>query len=67
MQVFKTFFKILRKNKHTMIIYIAIYIVLTLIMSSNGAENDTTNFSQVSLDIGVENRDKGELGSALVE
>lgn len=67
MQVFKTFFKILRKNKHTMIIYIAIYIVLTLIMSSNGAESNTTNFSQVSLDIGVENRDKGELGSALVE
>lgn len=66
MQVFKAFFKILNKNKLSMIIYIGIYMTLTLMMSGNGAESSTT-FSQVSMDIGIENKDKGELGSALVE
>lgn len=66
MQVFKAFFKILNKNKLSMIIYIGIYMALTLMMSGNGAESSTT-FSQVSMDIGIENKDKGELGSALVE
>lgn len=67
MQVFKAFFKILNKNKLVMLIYVAIYMALTLITSGNGAETDTSNFSQVSMDIGIENRDKGEFGRALVE
>lgn len=67
MQVFKAFFKILNKNKTAMVIYIAIYMALMLVLSGNGAQNDTSDFSQVALDIGVENQDKGELGAALVE
>lgn len=67
MQVFKAFFKILNKNKTAMVIYIAIYMALTLVLSGNGAQNDTSDFSQVALDIGVENQDKGEMGAALVE
>lgn len=67
MQVFKAFFKILNKNKTAMVIYIAIYMALTLVLSGNGTQNDTSDFSQVALDIGVENQDKGELGAALVE
>lgn len=67
MQVFKAFFKILNKNKLAMLIYGVIYLVLMLAMSGSGAEADTSDFSQVSLDIGVENRDTGEFGRALTE
>lgn len=67
MQVFKAFFKILNRNKMAMVIYIGIYMALTIVMSSSGASSDTSNFSQVSMEIGVDNQDKGELGNALVE
>lgn len=67
MQVFKAFFKILNRNKLAMVIYIGIYMALTIIMSGSGASSDTSDFSQVSMEIGVDNQDKGELGKALVE
>ncbi len=66
MQVFKTFFKILNKNKTTMIVYMAIYLALTLMLTFNRQTNDTSDFSKISLEIGVENRDEGVLGEALV-
>lgn len=67
MQVFKAVFKIINRHKLSVFIYIAIFFVLTLLISGNGAENDQTNFSKVSLQFGVDNQDKGELGAALVE
>ena len=67
MQVFKAFFKILNKNKLSMLIYMGIFFALTIVMSRSGAENDMLNFSQVSLKIGIDNQDKGELGEALAE
>lgn len=67
MQVFKAFFKILNKNKFSMIIYMGIYLALTIVMTQSASESDTTDFSQVSMDIGVDNQDKGVLGEALVE
>lgn len=67
MQVFKAFFKILNRNKLAMVIYIGIYMALTIIMSGSGASSYTSDFSQVSMEIGVDNQDKGELGKALVE
>lgn len=67
MQVFKAFFKILNKNKLSMMIYLGIYMALTIVMTQSASESDTTDFSQVSMDIGVDNQDKGELGEALVE
>lgn len=66
MQVFKTFFKILNKNKTTMIVYMAIYLALTLVLTMNGQKNDTSDFSKIQLEIGVENKDEGALGEALV-
>lgn len=67
MQVFKAVFKIVKRHKLSIIVYMAIFFGLTLILSSNGAENEKANFSKVSLQIGVDNQDKGELGAALVE
>lgn len=66
MQVFKAFFKILNKNKTAMIVYMIIYLALTFMFSFNGQKDDTSDFSQVCMEIGVDNRDKGELGEALV-
>jgi len=67
MQVFKAFLKILNRNKTAMIIYLVIYLALTVAMSGSQAKNDASDFSQVSLVIGTDNQDKGELGEALVE
>ncbi len=66
MQVFKAFFKILNKNKTTMIVYMVVYLALAFILSFNGQKSDTSNFSQVCMEIGVDNQDKGKLGEALV-
>lgn len=66
MQVFKAFFKILNKNKTTMLVYMVIYLALIFMYSFNGQKNDTSDFSKVSMEIGVENRDNGKLGEALV-
>ena len=67
MQVFKAYLKILNRNKIGMLIYIGIFFALTLVMGANGKKNDIADFSQVSLKIGVDNQDEGELGEALVE
>lgn len=67
MQVFKAFFKILNKNKLSMLIYMVIFFALSVALSRSGEENSTISFSQVSLDIGIDNRDEGELGKALTE
>ncbi len=67
MQVFKAFFKILNKNKMVLIIYLAIYMALVLVISQSGTSSTSADYSQVSLDIGVENNDRGELGAVLTE
>ena len=36
MQVFKAFFKILNKNKTTLIVYMVVYLALAFILSFNG-------------------------------
>lgn len=67
MQVFKAFLRILNRNKASMVIYLVIYLALTLAMSGSQEKNDISDFTQVSLIIGIDNQDKGELGEALVE
>ncbi|MCI8484849.1 MAG: ABC transporter permease [Lachnospiraceae bacterium] len=67
MQVFKAFFKILYKNKMTLFLYIGIYLALTLLICKLMGTEGEMEFSNVSLDISVENRDQGELGEALVD
>lgn len=67
MQLFKVFFKILNKNKGQLIMYTAIYLSLTLLMSGVMKEQAEEEFTGISLEIALENRDQGELGAALEE
>ena len=65
MQVFKAFFKILNKNKLSMVIYVAIFFALSLQFTQSGQENSKTIFSETELYVAVDNKDKGEMGKAL--
>lgn len=67
MQVFNAFFKVLNKNKGQLVLYVVIYLSITLLMGNMAQDNEEQAFSGVSLDIGVENKDQGMLGEALVE
>ena len=67
MQVFKAFFRILYKNKASLLMYIVIYLALAVTVGNVLEENSKTEFSGVSLDIGLENKDKGSLGDGLEE
>lgn len=67
MQVFKAFFKVLNKNKSTLIIYVVIYLGMTIIISNSLQETGEKDFSKVSLNIGIENQDQGEMGAALMD
>lgn len=67
MQVFKVFFKILSKNKTTLIMYTVIYLIMTMVINYSIQEKGEMAFSRISLDIGVENQDLGKMGDALVE
>lgn len=67
MQVFKAFFKVLNKNKSALIIYVVIYLGMTIIISNSLQETGEKDFSKVSLNIGIENQDQGEMGAALMD
>lgn len=68
MQVFKVFFKVLSKNKMSLIIYIAIYLSITILISNVTMQTGGgMDFSKSSVKIGVENEDEGILGEALTE
>lgn len=67
MQVFKAFFKIINKNKVSVLVYVGIFFGLSLMLSGAGQKNDKTQFSQTSLKIALENRDQGKLGDGLLE
>lgn len=65
MQVYKTFFKIIHKNKVSLIIYFVLFLTLTMLLSSSGKENSTLTFSQNKLSIAVIDRDNTELSKGL--
>lgn len=67
MQVFKAFFKIINKNKVSVLVYVGIFFGLSLMLSGARQKNDKTQFSQTSLKIALENRDQGKLGDGLLE
>ncbi|MCI9530557.1 MAG: ABC transporter permease [Lachnospiraceae bacterium] len=67
MQVFKAFFIVLKKKKASLLMYISIYMVLTLILSSVLEDRGEEDFSNVSLSVAVDNQDRGSLGEALTE
>lgn len=67
MQVFKAFFKIVNRNKTSVLVYVGIFFGLTLLLSGAGQKNDKSQFSQTALRIAVENQDQGELGKGLLD
>ena len=66
MQVFKVFCKVLSKHKSSILIYIVIYLMISLIMSRSIQQTGELKFTKVSLKIAVENQDQGEVGKGLV-
>ncbi len=67
MPVFKTFFKVLYKRKTSLIMYIVIYLVLAVFFSNVMQEKEEGVFSNVALNIALENHDQGNLGKAFAE
>lgn len=67
MQVFKAYFKIVKRRLSSVVIYFIIFIALAAGLTLLGGKKEEDSFTQTSLDIAVNNQDEGELGAALVE
>ncbi len=66
MQVFKVFCKVMLKHKTQFLMYIVIYMIISIAVSRSVQESKVMEFSKVSLKVAVDNRDQGELGGGLV-
>lgn len=66
MQVFKTFFKIAKKQVHGAMIYIVIFGALMFTMSFQASEDARTRFQKEALNITVIDEDRSEASKALV-
>ncbi len=65
MQTFKAFLRIAKKNLPSMSLYFVIFMVLSVMMSSNGSESHEMMYKDESISFTVFNRDESELGEAL--
>ena len=66
MQVFKTYFKLLKCYKGTLIIYFTLFLVISVVFVKNlSAPSGEQAFSSYQLDLAVIDRDKQTFGSAL--
>ena len=66
MQVFKTFFKILNKQKHQFVIYTCIFAVLLGVLTSVGSD-ERKEFKESKMDIVVFDYDNSEESKYLME
>ena len=66
MIVFKTFFKVLKKYKVSLLMYLGISIGIIIILSSFGSKGNTAYYS-VSQQIVVKDNDDSEVSKGLVE
>lgn len=66
MQVFKTYFRIAKKQLRGTLIYIGIFAAIMFLMSSFSSEEASTRFQSSSLDIAVIDEDHTEASEALV-
>ncbi len=67
MQVYKAFFKIVRKRLGSVSMYFIIFIGIAIAMAKMGMNNEVGNFEQTKLNIAIENLDQGRLGEGLME
>lgn len=65
MEVFKTYFLVLRKCKVAIIMYAAIALLIPVLMGMGNSDN--AEFSAVSLNIGIIDKDESSLGEALID
>ena len=67
MQVYRTFFKMLMRNIASGLLYLGIFIIISLTVAKNSESNDFTTFNNAILDISVIDRDNSTLSKALYD
>lgn len=70
MQVFKTYFRILKKYKGTVILYFVIFLSVAVVMATQlqqSSESEKQEFSSEALHLAVVDRDQQTLGKAIKE
>lgn len=70
MQVFKTYFRILKKYKGTVILYFVIFLSVAVIMATQleqSSESEKQEFSSETLHLAIVDRDHQTLGAAIKE
>ncbi len=67
MQTYKAFLKIAKKNLPSMAIYFVIFIVISVVMTSQNGESQEMMYKDENISFTVYNRDNSELGEALKE
>lgn len=67
MPVFKTYFKIAKKNAVATSIYVVIFIALALLMASNAKNTADTGFKASSVSIGIVDRNQSESSKAIID
>lgn len=67
MPVFKTYLKIVRSKLGLLILYLVIFLVLSILISRAGEQSETSSFQETSTPIGVADRDSSLLSVALIE
>ncbi len=67
MQVFKSFFKIVRSYKSGIILYAAITMLMAILVSSQYDKSETTAYSNIKLSVLVRDYDNSELSKKVVD
>ncbi|MDD4698870.1 MAG: ABC transporter permease [Oscillospiraceae bacterium] len=67
MPVYKTFFNILGKQKSSIVIYIIIFIVISIIMTTQGSNEAKSSFAQAKYEISVFDYDDSELSRSFTK
>ena len=65
MQTYKAFIKIALKNSPAAMLYFAIFLVICIISSSQGSDNEKQMYQDKAINFTVLNRDNSELGNAI--
>jgi ABC-2 type transport system permease protein len=66
MQVYKCFLKIVRQNMFLIVMYLAIFIVLVVALSTVGQDQEVKNFSDTKVNLAVIDNDGSETSTVLV-
>lgn len=67
MPTYKTFLKIAKKNIPSLMIYFVIFMVISIMMTSQGAEEEKQTYKDEEINFTVINRDNSRLGEAIKE